>query len=181
MLTWKVKLSIFHSHFLEETAVYIFLPVLPVMFNVIIFRCSFPKFWICFGLSAAFFLFFSDVILFYLVGYWKKILLIFLSVLRIHDILARIRIRGSMPPSNGSGSCYFRHLPSRCQQKTYFSFSAYFFFRVDLQKEVTKQSESRFCLLYFAWVIEGSRSISLTDPDPGGPKTYGSATLLFIR
>ncbi len=40
-------------------------------------------------------------------------------VLRIHDILGwiRIRIRGSMPLTNGSGSCYFRHWPSRCQQK----------------------------------------------------------------
>jgi hypothetical protein len=33
------------------------------------------------------------------------------AVLRIHDILGwvRIRIRGSMPLTNGSGSCYFRH------------------------------------------------------------------------
>ena len=45
-------------------------------------------------------------------------------VLRIHDILGwiRIRIRRSMPLTNGSGSgsCYFRHLPSRCQPKTNF-------------------------------------------------------------
>jgi hypothetical protein len=47
-------------------------------------------------------------------------------VLRIHDILGwiRIRIRGSMPLTNGSGSgsrsCYFRHWPSRCQQKSNF-------------------------------------------------------------
>ncbi len=52
-------------------------------------------------------------------------------VLRIHDILGWIRIliwiRGSMPLTNGSGSgsCYFRHRPSRCQQKTIFLF--YFF------------------------------------------------------
>jgi hypothetical protein len=33
------------------------------------------------------------------------------TVLRIHDILGWIRIRGSMPLTNGSGSgsCYFRH------------------------------------------------------------------------
>ncbi len=33
------------------------------------------------------------------------------AVLRIHDILGwiRIRIRGSMPLTNGSGSCNFRH------------------------------------------------------------------------
>ncbi len=43
-------------------------------------------------------------------------------MLRIHDILGwiLIRIRGSMPLTNGSGSCYFRHWPSRCQQKTNF-------------------------------------------------------------
>jgi ataxia telangiectasia mutated family protein len=31
------------------------------------------------------------------------------AVLRIHDILGWIRIRGSMPLTNGSGSCYFCH------------------------------------------------------------------------
>jgi hypothetical protein len=33
------------------------------------------------------------------------------AVLRIHDILVWIRIRGSMPPTNGSGSgsFYFHH------------------------------------------------------------------------
>jgi hypothetical protein len=31
------------------------------------------------------------------------------AVLRIHDILVWIRIRGSMPLTNGSGSFYFRH------------------------------------------------------------------------
>jgi hypothetical protein len=30
------------------------------------------------------------------------------KVLRIHEILARIRIRESIPLTNGSGSCYFR-------------------------------------------------------------------------
>ncbi len=42
-------------------------------------------------------------------------------MLRIHGIFVwiriRIRIRESMPLTNGSGSCYFRHWPSRCQQK----------------------------------------------------------------
>ncbi len=50
------------------------------------------------------------------------------TVLRIHDILVLIRIwiSGSMPLTNGcgSGSCYFRHWPSRCQQK--FLFNKYF-------------------------------------------------------
>jgi hypothetical protein len=60
------------------------------------------------------------------------------AVFRIHDILVwiRIRIRGSMPLTNGSGfgswcgsgSFYFHHWPSRCQQKKNFkkSFSAYY-------------------------------------------------------
>jgi hypothetical protein len=42
--------------------------------------------------------------------------------LRMLDILVWIRIRGSIPLSNGSGfgsgSCYFHHWPSRSQQKT---------------------------------------------------------------
>jgi hypothetical protein len=42
----------------------------------------------------------------------------FIAVLRIHDILVWILICGSMPLTNGSGSCSFRHWPSRCQQKT---------------------------------------------------------------
>ncbi len=46
------------------------------------------------------------------------------SLFRIHDILVwiRIRIHRSMPLTNGSGcgsgTCYFRHWPSRGQQKT---------------------------------------------------------------
>jgi hypothetical protein len=42
------------------------------------------------------------------------------AVFRIHDSLVWIRIRGSMSLTNGygSGSCYFRHWPSRHQQKT---------------------------------------------------------------
>ncbi len=76
--------------------------------------------------------------------------------LRIHDILGWIRIRGSMPLTNGSGSgsdpdpgsCYFRHWPSRCQQKTNFLtqffclllFEATFtsFFKDKMSKRVTK-------------------------------------------
>jgi hypothetical protein len=58
-------------------------------------------------------------------------------VLRIHNILVWIWVRGSMPPTNGSGfgSCYFRHWSSTRQQKTNFSkksFSAYYFLKVHL-------------------------------------------------
>jgi hypothetical protein len=54
------------------------------------------------------------------------------AVLRIHDILGWIWIRGSMPLTNGSG--YFRHWPSRCQQKNNFLtvFSAYYFLKLHL-------------------------------------------------
>ncbi len=42
--------------------------------------------------------------------------------LRIREILVRIRIRGSIPLTNGSGfgSCYFRQWPSRRPQKNFF-------------------------------------------------------------
>jgi hypothetical protein len=70
-------------------------------------------------------------------------------VFRIHDILVwiRIRIRGSMPLTNGSGSgyCYFRHYPSRFQQKTIFlnSFSAYYFLKVPTFTSYFKDKKSK--------------------------------------
>jgi hypothetical protein len=117
-------------------------------------------------------------------------------VLRIHDILGwiRIRIRGSMPLTNGSGfgsgSCYFRHWPSRCQQKTYFLtqfFSAYYILKVHLhhfsklksQKE-SQNSRNQGFSYYFCMMIEGSGSGYLwlvdPDPDPWGPNTCGSGS-----
>ncbi len=70
-------------------------------------------------------------------------------VLRIHGILVWIRIRGSMPLTNGSGSFYFHHWPSSFQHKTNLkkSFSVYYFLKVLIhhfskvksKKEVTKQ------------------------------------------
>jgi hypothetical protein len=50
-------------------------------------------------------------------------LLLLISVLRIHDILVWIRIRGSMPLTNGSGSCYLR-------KNIFLKFSAYYFLKV---------------------------------------------------
>jgi hypothetical protein len=76
---------------------------------------------------------------------------IYLPVLRIHDILVQIRIRGSMPLTNGSGSwiLQFSSLAFKMPKKNrfLFCFSAYFFLKVHLhhfskiksQKEVTKQ------------------------------------------
>jgi hypothetical protein len=73
------------------------------------------------------------------------------------------------------------------------SFSAYYFLKVHLyhfskiksQKEVAKQyRRNQGFSYYFYLMIAGSGAMPLMDPDPGGPKTYGSdgsgsATLLF--
>ncbi len=65
--------------------------------------------------------------------------------------LVWIRISGSMPVTNrsgcGSGSCFFRHWPSRCKKKFFWFFSLLFqgtltsFFKgkKSKQKEVTRQ------------------------------------------
>jgi hypothetical protein len=54
------------------------------------------------------------------------------------------------------------------------------FSKIKSHKKITKQKESRFSY-YFGLMIEGPGPfLRLTDPDPGGPKTYGSATLLLL-
>jgi hypothetical protein len=83
--------------------------------------------------------------------------LTFRPVLRIRDIFVWIRIwiRGSMPLTNGSGcgsgSCYFRYsLSFKMPTKNKFfknSFPAYYFL-IRSKKDVTKQKESRFFLLF---------------------------------
>jgi hypothetical protein len=74
-----------------------------------------------------------------------------------------IWIRKSVPMTNGSGFCYFRHWPSRCQTKNNFfilSFSAYYFLKVYLHyfskikshKEVRKHAIGiKIFLTSFAW------------------------------
>ncbi len=75
----------------------------------------------------------------------------------------------SMPLTNGSGSCYFRHWPSRYQQKLIFLtqfFSAYYFLELHLhhlskiksQKESQNSSNQGFFFYYFCMTIEGSGS-----------------------
>jgi hypothetical protein len=56
----------------------------------------------------------------------------FSPVLQIHDMLVwiRIRIRGSMHLTNGSGSCYFHHWSLNCQKNCLPIFSAYYFLKV---------------------------------------------------
>ena len=99
--------------------------------------------------------------------------------MQIHDILVliRIRIRGFMPQTNGSecgsGSCYFRHWPSRRQQKTNFekvflliTFEVTFtsFFKDKKSKRSHKTVEVKVFLTIFAnWLKD-------PDPDPWGPK-----------
>ncbi len=84
-----------------------------------------------------------------------------------------------MLPTNGSGSgsCYFRHWPSRSQQKTNFIHNLFClllfqntfksFFKDKNSKRVTKQKKSRFFLL-FCMMIEGSGSIPLTSGSGSG-------------
>jgi hypothetical protein len=85
-----------------------------------------------------------------------------------------------MDPDPGSGSCYFRHRPSRCQQKTnlFFNFFCLIlfegtvtsFFKDKMSKRVTKQQDSRFFLLF----LHNDRRIRIRirealkhgDPDP---------------
>ena len=90
-----------------------------------------------------------------------------------------------MDPDPGSGSCYFRHWPPRCQQKTNFLtqffntiFCAYYFLKLHLhnfskiksQKE-SQNSRNQGFSYYFCMMIEGtgSGSIPLTSGS-GRPK-----------
>jgi hypothetical protein len=93
----------------------------------------------------------------------------FTAVLRIHDILGWIRIRGSMPLTNGSESCYFRHWPSRCQQKS--NFLTHFFCLNIKSKKESQNSRNQGLSYYFC---NDTRYLWQVDPDPGGPKTWGS-------
>ena len=96
----------------------------------------------------------------------------------------------SMPLTNGSGSCFFRHWPSRCQQKQFFFKHLFCLLlfegtvhlhnipKIRSQKE-SQNSRNQGFSYYFCMMIEGSGSGSIpltsgSDPDPGGPKTRGS-------
>ncbi len=122
------------------------------------------------------------------------------AVLRIRGILVRIRIRGSVPLTkgsgfgSGSGSLYFRLWPSRWQLKIIgfkIFFAHYFlnlllhhFSKIKSHNEFTKQEESRFFLYYFCLMIEGSGAGSgagylvLMAKKHGSGSGSGSATLL---
>ncbi len=83
-------------------------------------------------------------------------------------------------PEPGSGSCYFRHWPSRWQQNTIFS--AYYFLKVHLHhfSKIKSQKESQNIrnqgFSYYFWMmIEGSGSGTGAGPGPI-PLTSGSGS-----
>ncbi len=111
------------------------------------------------------------------------------TVLRIHDMLVWIWIRGFLPLTNesgfGSGSCYFRYWPLRRQQKTKFLnkifclllFEGTFtsFFKEKKSKRSRKTVGIKVFLTVFAWWYKDpDPDLWQMDPDPGGPKTCGS-------
>ncbi len=68
-------------------------------------------------------------------SWWLRVWDLWLNpVLRIRDILVRIRIRGSVPLTNGSGSgsCCFRQWPSRWRWKLKNILFAFYFLKLHL-------------------------------------------------
>ncbi len=107
------------------------------------------------------------------------------AVLRIHDILGWIRIRGSMPLANWSGSCYFCHDLQNASKKLVFYtiFSAFYFLKLHLhhfskiksQKESQNRRNQGFLKLFLhdnrriripMSMTSGSGYLWLVDPDP---------------
>ncbi len=122
-------------------------------------------------------------------------------VFRIHDILERIRIRGSMPLTNGSGSesgsgsCFFSSLTFKMPTKKIFSFNIYsvhYFLKVHLhnflkiksQKE-SQNSRSQGFSYYFCMMTEGSGSgagsVSIILTDGSGSRRPKNMRIRWIR
>ncbi len=97
--------------------------------------------------------------------------------------MVRIRIRGSVPltSGSGSGSCFFRQWTTRWQQNIsiYRSFFAYFFLNVHICTSVFKDKKSKRChsivhsvSSFLCLLMEGSASgfsgfvLIMTYPDP---------------
>ncbi len=121
---------------------------------------------------------------------WDDVLLALEAVLRIHDILGwiRIRIRGSMPLINGSGSSLTFTMSAR---NKFFNtiFSADYFLKLHLhyfskiksQKE-SQNSRNQGFSYYFCTVLEGSGSIPLTSGSGSGrPKNMWIRIRIRIR
>ncbi len=84
--------------------------------------------------------------------------------------IVRIRIRGSMPLTNESGTCYFRHSPSRHQQKNGIFFEVFFClllfegtFTSFLKIKSHKNSRNQGFSYYFFLMIDGSGSVTMTN------------------
>jgi hypothetical protein len=112
-------------------------------------------------------------------------------VLRIHDILAWIRIRiwirGSKPLTGGSGSCYFRHRSSTCQnylKKVFlmitFTFTFLSFFKDKKSKRSHKAGNQGFSY-YFCLVTEGSGSGSVPLTNGSGSRRLKNIRIRRIR
>ncbi len=97
---------------------------------------------------------------------------------------AEPRIRGSMPLTNGSGfgSCYFRHWNAN---KKLLKVHLHHFPKIKSQKKPQNGRNQGF-LTIFAWWSKDPEPDSYLwlmdpDPDPGGPKTYGSGIKMYCR
>jgi len=96
-----------------------------------------------------------------------------MAVFRIHDILVWIWIRGSMPLTNGSGSCYFCHLKVDLQH----------FSKIKSQKDSQNNGNQSFSY-YFCMMIEGSGSGSRAGSIPltsGSGSGSGRPKNMWIR
>ncbi len=109
------------------------------------------------------------------------------SLVNLWNFCTRILICRSVLLTSGfeSGSCFFRQWLTSCKQKIIFfkvcllvTFWRYFTsaFREKIQKKSTDRINQGFSSFFCLWMEgSGSGSIQLmTDPDPGGPKSYGS-------
>jgi hypothetical protein len=119
-------------------------------------------------------------------------------VFRIHDLLEWIRIRGSMPLTDGSGSgswiriLLFSSLTFKMPTKNNFClniFSAYYILKVHLHNfpRIKSQNESQNSRnqgfsYYFCMMTEGSGSIPLTNGSGSGrPKNMWIRIRIRIR
>jgi hypothetical protein len=96
-----------------------------------------------------------------------------------------------MDPDPGSESCYFRHWPSRCQQKNKFFhtiYSAFYFLKLHLhhfsniksQKE-SQNSRNQGFSYYFCTMIEGSGSGSIPPTSGSGSERPKNMWIRWIR
>ena len=100
-------------------------------------------------------------------------------MLWISDILVRNRIRGSVPLTFGSGSCFFRQRLTRCQQKK-FVFKSFFclltyFLKVHLHqsskfKDKKSKRSHKIGFSSFFFYVDGRIRIRTNNDGSGRPK-----------